>query len=503
MASITTQPNGRREIQHVAADGKRRTIRLGACDLRTAEGVRIHVERLATSIASGQPVPMETARWLSTIGAALHQRLARAGLCATRDDAPDAMRLAATIDAYIVGRADVTEGTRAVMRQFHKHAVRLLGADRPMRSITVGDANAFRHRMLADYSPAYVCKMVKLGRQVFRDAVDHRRIDANPFAAVKAGHQRNRDRLFYVRPDVARTLIDATPDVELKLTIALARFGGLRVPSELQGLRWGDVAWDAGRMTIRSPKTIIHGRSSRVVPIFPELRPLLLAAFDAAEPGTEHVVPSLRRRDNLRTKLLRLATSAGVTMWAKPFQNMRASCATDLCSRFPGHVAAEWLGHTDAIAEMHYRQVTDEHYERAASDAGTPGDKAMQNPMQHASESARTQTQAEPENLAFAESCEPALVNANESEGQSGIRPSADSHGKTLIGAGGDAKSDAPDVRLAAIVAAWPTLPEAVRAGIVAIVRASRGTSPDVANVTSGRSAKERHDERVTVTKRL
>jgi hypothetical protein len=36
-----------------------------------------------------------------------------------------------------------------------------------------------------------------------------------------------------------------------------------------------------------------------------------------------------------------------------------------------------------------------------------------------------------------------------------------------------DTRSFAPD--LAAVVAAWPTLPEALRAGIVAMVRASGG----------------------------
>jgi len=41
-------------------------------------------------------------------------------------------------------------------------------------------------------------------------------------------------------------------------------------------------------MVVRSPKTEHHeGGESRVVPIFPELRPYLEAVFDQAEPGTE------------------------------------------------------------------------------------------------------------------------------------------------------------------------------------------------------------------------
>lgn len=422
MASITSQRNGRREIQIVAADGKRRTIRLGLCDRRTAEGVRIHIERLSAAQASGQPVPMETARWLAARPPTLHSRLASAGLCEHRGDAPHAARLGPTIDAYISGRVDVTEGTRSVMKQFRKHAARLFGEDAVMRRITVGDANGFRHKMLADYSAAYVCKMIKLGRQIFGDALDHERIDANPFSGVKTGHQRNRDRLHYVPAAIAQTMIDATADNEMKLAIALARFGGLRVPSELQALRWGDIVWDTGRMTVRSPKTIVHGRSSRVVPIFPELRPPLLTAFAAAEPGSEHVVPTLRSRANLRTSFMRLAARAGVTMWPKPFQNMRASCATDLCTRFPGHVAAEWLGHTEAIAEMHYRQVTDDHYREASSGAVTHLEKAMQNPMQYGQESGRTHMQTEHKSLEFSDGCDSLRDGDSEPRGRSGIR---------------------------------------------------------------------------------
>ena len=46
MASITRQPNGRRTIQFVGPDGKRRSIRLGKVTQRTAEGIRVKVEAL-------------------------------------------------------------------------------------------------------------------------------------------------------------------------------------------------------------------------------------------------------------------------------------------------------------------------------------------------------------------------------------------------------------------------------------------------------------------------
>lgn len=105
-----------------------------------------------------------------------------------------------------------------------------------------------------------------------------------------------------------------------------SRYGGLRCPSEHLGLTWGDVDWENNRITIRSPKTEHHaGGSSRAIPLFPELRPFLEAAFDQAEPGTEEIITRYRDRNaNLRTQLLRIIELAGVKPWPKLFHNLRA-----------------------------------------------------------------------------------------------------------------------------------------------------------------------------------
>jgi hypothetical protein len=60
-----------------------------------------------------------------------------------------------------------------------------------------------------------------------------------------------------------------------------------------------------------------------------------------------------------------------------------------------------------------------------------------------------------------------------------GIEPNANMLGKTRILGEGGAKSGAPEAKLpaidpalAALIEAWPTLPEAVRDGVVAMVKA-------------------------------
>ena len=94
------------------------------------------------------------------------------------------------------------------------------------------------------------------------------------------------------------------------LLLALARYGGLRTPSEPLALEWNDVNWERDRFRVVAPKTEHQDGGERWVPLFPELRPFLEEAFEWAAPGTIHVVTRWRDAElNLRTGLLR--TSAG------------------------------------------------------------------------------------------------------------------------------------------------------------------------------------------------
>src|SRR5262249_12983472 len=96
----------------------------------------------------------------------------------------------------------------------------------------------------------------------------------------------------------------------------------------------------------------------------------LLETFD---PKTERlsaqpVITRYRNANaNLRTQLIRIITAAGLKPWPKLFQNLRATRATEVADMpgIPSHVAAEWMGHSNTIADKHYRQVTREHIERA------------------------------------------------------------------------------------------------------------------------------------------
>src|SRR5690606_21562039 len=126
----------------------------------------------------------------------------------------------------------------------------------------------------------HVRRLTGLAKQFFHAAVKDRLIDANPFASLVAAVKGNAERFHFVGLAATQAVLDACPDAEWRLLVALARFGGLRVPSEVLLLCWADVDWERGRIRVRSPKTEHHhGHESREVPIFDELLPYLREAF--------------------------------------------------------------------------------------------------------------------------------------------------------------------------------------------------------------------------------
>jgi hypothetical protein len=155
-------------------------------------------------------------------------------------------------------------------------------------------------------------------------------------------------------------------------------------------LTWGDVDWERGRFRVSSPKTEHHeGKEERWVPLFPELRPHLEAAFDAAEPGQVNVISWRDTDKNLRTRLTAIIRRAGLVPWPKLFINLRSSRETELAAVHPLHVVCAWIGNSTPIAAKHYLQITDMDFERATKSGAQSGSLAVQNPAKHGDAPAR------------------------------------------------------------------------------------------------------------------
>ncbi len=409
MASISTDDKGSRTIQFVGADRKRRSIRLGKVPMRAAESIKIRVEALNVANITGHPVDGETARWVAERDVMMLEKLAAVKLIQPREPAK-LIALGEFLEGYLQRRSDVKDGTQTFYGHTCRNLIGMFGADRPISSITAGDADDFRRYLQQHTEPlegkskdaisksrqkkplaaATVARRCSLARTFFRDAVRRKLVDTNPFEDIGGGSKANSDRSHFIDQPTITKAIDACPNAEWRLLVALSRFGGVRVPSEALTLHWRDIDWSADRMTVHSPKTEHHvGKASRVVPIFGELRPYLEDVFD---PDGDFVLPSLQREAaqrgdwravNLGTRFTKIVKRAGLTPWPRLWHNLRASRQTELTEVFPAHVVSAWLGNSERIAAQHYLQVLDSHFEKASK-------SAVRNPVQSTAALART-----------------------------------------------------------------------------------------------------------------
>jgi len=129
------------------------------------------------------------------------------------------------------------------------------------------------------------------------------------------------------------------------------------------------VDFEHSRFVVHSSKTEHHADGGfRTVPMFPELRPLLQDAFDAAPDGAVYCITKTRDNAvNLRTQMMRIIRRAGLEPWPKLFQNLRSTRETELF-KATGNIKAvcKWIGNSPDVALKHYAQITEQDLQQAA-----------------------------------------------------------------------------------------------------------------------------------------
>lgn len=412
MASISTNgKTGLRRIMFLDRQGKRQAIRIGSATVKQAKTILLHVEDLLASQRSGNRIDMATAEWVSGLPDTVHRRLERVGLVSPRLGR-NIPTMTAWVRKYIDARTDVKPNTASNFEQAFKSVSKSpIGAKR-IDAVTAADADAFRIYLKAiGLGEGTIRRRCKRVRQFLAAACKAELIEKNPFAALKCGTYADSTRFYFVSQAEAQAVLEACPDAEWRLIFALARYGGLRCPSEILALTWGDIDWSRDRFMVRSAKTEHHDGGARIAPIYAELRPYLQDAFDRAEPGQVHAVTRYRLdNQNLRTQLQRIIATAGLKPWPKLFQNLRATRETELAQVFPLHVVCRWMGNTATVAAKHYLNVTEKDFDRATQKAAQ---KAAHFPAQQASASTSSNsqpsadvTEKHADSPAFAEVCE-------------------------------------------------------------------------------------------------
>ena len=390
MASIARDKSGRRRILFIAPDGRRSPIRLGKVSQRAAESIKCRVEQLLESLNLNRPMEADLAQWVADLEPPLAKKLARVGLIPNPEAKP-AATLGPFLQEWLATRkGDYKPASLIAWGQVINALTEFMGAGCPLAEVTQAKAEAFQQSMLAaDLRATTIHRRLQHARMFFAHAKRKGLVDANPFEFVRHRPGDASERRANVPAADVQRAMEHAPNGTWKLLIALSRFAGLRVPSEALSLRWQDVDWKRGRLTVPSPKTQhLAGRSYRVIPLFPAVRPYLEAAWDEAPEGAKYIIPEEYRRRaqgpagwanaNLRITLEKVIRRAGLEPWPRLWHSMRASCETDLARQFPLPVVAKWLGNTQAVAMRHYVDVTDADFERATMGGETADEKAAQ-----------------------------------------------------------------------------------------------------------------------------
>jgi integrase len=365
-------------VSVIDAAGVRRFFRLAGVFREQAETFRAHVAALRRAIITGSPLPPATEAWLASLPESYRARLRACGL-APQAVARGDLTISQLVERYIADRPDAAAGTITNLRWAGELATGVLG-DVQIGQINEADGQRLLSTLRMRFAEATAVRVVKRLREFLGAAVKAKVLAENSLGSMRLPHVSNRTRDHYISADDAARVLAACPDGRWRLLFALARWGGLRVPSEAFGLTWADVNWAEGRMKVHSPKTARHESGERLVPIFGELGPHLQRAFDDAPAGELKVLGAMAciRSGNVRTQMGRIIEQAGLAAWPKIFQNLRATRATELRRiGFPAETVNAWLGHAQAIAEQHYVQIAPADWQRAAALA------ASATPAQH------------------------------------------------------------------------------------------------------------------------
>lgn len=340
--------------------GKLRKLWLGAITASGAKIVCNHLDALKVAAETATPCSVDSLRWARAAGPRIQNQLASWGLMELGSCTNLPRTLGDYADHYklqVAGAASTQKRWANVVKKLKDQ----LAPQTSLSAVSRGDAERISKAIRAAHADSHAGKLLGDFKQLFQSAVNDRLIAENPFEMIDTSGKHDKSRECYVDKATIDALLEHS-DSYFRCLIVLARYGGMRVPSEPLSLEWNHVDLPAGKMQIKSPKT-----GFRVCPIFPEVKSELEVMWELADEGAKNVFTRARSSAATvwRDKLLAICQAASIKPWPKLWQNLRASARTDLESRFPGFVCDAWLGHSSKIAAKHYSRVNEEHFKLA------------------------------------------------------------------------------------------------------------------------------------------
>lgn len=363
-------------LQVTGRDGKRRVLRLRSFGIKTkriADDIRDDISALMRNRDFSCTPESDTLRRIAAYPPRFREFLCAAGLLPRE---VEQRTLHQCLDAFLaVKSGQCKESSLRVLGRAAKHTKSFFPPNKALYEVAVSDVHDFNTwlrrqsgKQSTQMAEATVRKTCSVLCQMFRFAYANGWVRSNPVleSGVKRSAAENEDRVFYVGISDTMRLLAACQSREERLLVSLARFAALRIPSEIQELRWSDFEEDFRVVKIHAPKT----GSQRIVPVMRELYEVLQEQC-VPNDRSEFVFPCLRRYPSLSTAMRRIIRRSGVEDYPRALHNLRGSCVTDWVSRHKSIAeVAGWAGHSVQVMTRHYlRAQSQESALRAAADS--------------------------------------------------------------------------------------------------------------------------------------
>jgi integrase len=367
-------------------DGRRKSLRLGGMGVagkREVDGLRQLLSALVAWKSAAVPLPESSQAVIAGLHPRLRSFLLDSALLSLPKGDPT---VGEWLDVFLERKCGLVKSS--TMRVYGRTCKQARHFFRPTERIGAVDGDRAlefrkwlmqprgkRGRVLAEATIRKTCAIMS---EAFGCALKAGLIRQNPFltAGIKKTVQPNRSREYFVSREEAGRLLAACESTEERLMVGLARFAGLRTPSEIADLRWSDFDSVNRTLRIRSPKTAHHADGGiRKVPVFPILMDLL-ADQRVNSDQIEYLLPTLRRYPSLSTRMRRIIKDAGIHQYPRALHNLRLSCISEwvLVDRRDLVTVAEWAGHTIQIMTRHYlKQIHADSASQAALQAAGIG----------------------------------------------------------------------------------------------------------------------------------
>ncbi|GHT20073.1 hypothetical protein FACS1894189_9010 [Planctomycetales bacterium] len=338
-------------------NGKQRTLYLGRKHTAaSAERIARIISEIVGCRCRGDSLPLDLLSRVGLLPARLRSSIERLGLV----DRCFSLSLGELFERFLVSKSHLKKGTIQGYCVCRRHLVQSFSIDRSITSITQIDAEKFIAEISKVLADCTIPRLFRRCKTVFKFAVDNGYLQSNPFSFKVSRDDVNTDRHCYIDRETIAKILDSCQDDRERLAIVLGRFGGVRVPSELVGLRYSDFT----DLVIRIDKETKTGK--REVPLFREIREI----FERLPRGDPNEFIFFGcSRGWFRSMFLSAINRAGVPVWEKLWINCRSSCITDLSDLHYSEKTLDAIfGNSEAVRKKHYIQFEKEKAYRKVLD---------------------------------------------------------------------------------------------------------------------------------------